>query len=562
MNTSHNSYDPNVVIQAAEAKLATGDVQGGQTLFQSSLFNWVDDAQFGNVPNKDQLQEAIATLWISYAHFLGKAKQFKTASEAYENATKCPISGSVGRIWLDYARFLEDRSKVRSAQQVFLKALVGTDTTEGGMVQDEQDRSLLWSEFLTMMQTKANQPDLTLQSLKDAVQKEHTNQLDNIKEEQQPDVAGSSVAARDAMYDDLPVTKRPRLDSGSNNNPLPEVASSFSTTSRTHVITAEDVQVEEEALVDIVQSVRKDPLFVSTWMVMDGDGPPSIPIQLFAAAPPKLSDPSGRDLLGDDLALKLVQRLLASGKAILSVAKGLWMLAGLTEEKTNKQLKSLDSSMATNHKKLRARLDERLSVAGAAATAVQTVNELELANFEQECLQQRQKRLNETAWESRQLLWVQQLLLAKLGLSGFQGPTADAQELNLQARVCAYLHSAFFLRERIGNDAHTKMLESQEKRLIVFRENPKPASPVPPSRSRSPLQNTNTFVSQSSMRNRSASPMAGNGGRGSPVLVGIQSGMGSIQYPIPIHAATQQQPPPHYPSHLPPPPPRLRIFAR
>lgn len=525
MNASQNNYDPNVVIKAAEGKLAAGDIQGGQTLFQSSLFNWVDDAQFGNAPNKDQLREAIATLWISYAHYLQKAKQFKTASEAYEDATKCPVSGMVGRVWLEYARFLEDRNKVRSAQQVYLRALVGTGGSGGGMVNDEQDQNLLWSEFLTMMQTKANQPDLTLHGLKAAVQMEHTNQL------HQPDLAGSTGNVGDSMYDDLLTSQRPRLDShGSTNSGLPDPAASSSssaTTNRTHVVTAKDVQVEEEALAEIVVSVRKDPLFVSTWMVMDGDGAPTIPMQLFTAAPPKLSDPSGRDLLGDDIALELVRRLLSNGKSILSVAKGLWMLTGLFEQKTSQQLKTLDANMTNDHKELRARLDERLSVAGAAAEAVRTVNELELANFEQDCRQKREKLLGDIAWEMRQLLWVQQLLLGKLGLSGFHAPTADGQVLDLQSRVCAYLHSAFFLRDRIGKAAHTTMLESQEKRLVDLRDNPRSTSPVP--RSRSPIPS------------QSPVPMGGSGAKGS-------SG-----YSIPINSAQQHAP--QYPSHLPPPPP-------
>ena len=161
MDQSRLTYDPNVVIAAADAKLAAGDIKGGKTLYQSSLFTWVDDAQFGGSSNIDQLREAIATLWIAYAHFLQKAKQFKSATETYENATNCPVSGRTGRIWLDYARFLEDRGKVRSAQQVYLRALVGDKSSNqtGGYVVDEQDQNLLWAEFLTMMQTK--QPDLT-----------------------------------------------------------------------------------------------------------------------------------------------------------------------------------------------------------------------------------------------------------------------------------------------------------------------------------------------------------------------------------------------------------------
>ena len=156
MSTNTNStYDPNHVIKKADEKLVAMDIQGGQTLYQSALLSWVDDAQFGgDSGNIDQLREAIATLWISYAHYLQKAKQYKSTSEIYEDATKCPVSGQIGRIWLEYARFLEERGKVRNAQQIYLRALVGDkkntnssiEYPEGG-VHDEQDRALLWSEF-------------------------------------------------------------------------------------------------------------------------------------------------------------------------------------------------------------------------------------------------------------------------------------------------------------------------------------------------------------------------------------------------------------------------------
>lgn len=511
MDQSRLTYDPNVVITAADAKLAAGDIKGGKTLYQSSLFTWVDDAQFGGSSNIDQLREAIATLWIAYAHFLQKAKQFKSATETYENATKCPVSGRTGRIWLDYARFLEDRGKVRSAQQVYLRALVGdkSNNQTGGYVVDEQDQNLLWAEFLTMMQTK--QPDLTLAALKEAVQNEHTNVVKG--DDHQPDVTGSSGATADTgndeMYDDLPASKRPRIDT--------EVKQETST----HVVTASDVQVEETALLDITQNVKDDPLFMSTWMIRDGDAPPQAPEPpLFEAAPPKLSDPSGKDLLGEELALELVQRLLEpnTGDAALQVCRGLWMLTALTEHQTSKKLERFDDELKEENKKIRARLDERLSVAGAAATAVMTMNEIEIAGFESSCNQRRQTILNEIAWDFRKLLWVQQQFLTKLKIPGFRGPTVDAGELEYQSRICSYLHSAFFLRHRIGEAAHTTMMKSQEQRLIELKHNP-----------RSPKR----------------------GGASSPVPMQPNAHMGSY----PGGPGAQQQPP--YPSHLqlPPPPP-------
>ncbi len=524
---NRSNYDPNLVIKAADEKFAAGDVQGGQTLYQSSLFNWVDDAQFGGPANLDQLREAIATLWISYAHYLQKAKQFKSATEAYEDATKCPVSGRTGRIWLDYARFLEDRGKVRSAQQVYLRALVGDKNSSeaGGHVLDEQDQNLLWSEFLNMMQTK--QPDLTMAALKEAVQKEHTNVAK--PDLQQPDITGSShmnTGGDDDMYDDLPVSKRPRVDDVGVKQETSTSTTAAAETQRTKVVTASDVKIEETALLDIVENVKNDPLFLSSWMARDGHSPPQAPEPpLFEAAPPKLSDPSGKDLLGEELALELVQRLLepGTGDAALQVCRGLWMLTALTEEQTSKKLKRFDDELKEENKKIRARLDERLSVAGAAATAVMTMNEIEIAGFEKSCNERRQTVLNEIAWDFRKLLWIQQQFLTKLKIPGFRGPTVDAGELEFQSRICSYLHSAFFLRHRIKAEAHTTMMKSQEKRLIELRNNP-----------RSPK------------RGGATSPMMG-GRPGGHSPVPMQGNMGA--YPPP----PQQGYPPHL--QLPPPPP-------
>ena len=558
-HNKQSTYDPNVVITAADAKLAAGDIQGGKTLYQSSLFNWVDDAQFGGSANIDQLREAIATLWISYAHYLQKGKQFKTATEAYEDATKCPVSGRTGRIWLDYARFLEDRGKVRSAQQVYLRALVGDKSkneTEGH-VQDEQDQNLLWSEFLTMMQTK--QPNLTLAALKEAVQKEHTNAIKS--EAAKPDETGSSGEGmnidNDDMYDDLPLTKRPRLNSNDNIGIKQESSNSSTEIQRTHVVTASDVTVEETALLDITQNVKNDPLFLSTWMARDGDAPPQAPEPpLFEAAPPKLTDPSGKDFLGEELALELVQRLLEpnTGNAILEVCRGMWMLTALTEDQSSKKLKRIDDELREEYLKLRKQNDERLSVAGDAALAVRTVYEIELATFKNKCIQPRQSVLNEIAWDFRKLLWVQQQFLTKLKVPGFRGPTVDARELEYQSQICTYLHSAFFLRQRIGEAAHTTMMKSQEKRLIDLKNNPKLAVPgAIRSRSPSPVPPH----SRSPKRGGATSPM--NRGGHSPVPMAAGAHLGNTHYPIPQ--------PPQYPPHLqlpppPPPPPMSTNFSQ
>lgn len=541
------SYDPNIVIRAADDKLAMNDVVGGQTLFQSAILNWVDDAQFaarhtsgtggggydsssigggGGGDDHDQLREAIATLWIAYAQYLQKAKQNRSAIEAYEQAVCDPVVGHMGRIWLDYARFLVERNKLKKAQDVYLRALVGEenhtndDTVDGGnnnvaaagiddsyggagRVTDEQDRNILWSEFLEMMQV--NNPDLTMIKLREAIAKEHIvkrKPKTTMTAQPVPDGPSSSFGGGgdttdddDNMYDDLePSSKRARVGDDDqaftriklepdieptesmNTMIADQDASTFNTAAgtvpRNHVVTPPDVKIEETALLDITENVVNDPQFMAIWMARDGDQPPQAPEPpLFAAAPPKLSDPTGKDLLGEDLALRLVERLLEpTGNVILQVCRGLWMLTGLKEERSHRKLQALDDGIKEGYHNLKHRLDERLSVSGAAEAAVRTMNETERRAYENDCNQRRQALLNKIAWEFRQLLWTQQQFLTKLKIPGFAGPTVDASEVEYQARVCSYLHSAFFLRQRIGDDAHMKMLQSQKVRLLKLQE--------------------------------------------------------------------------------------------
>ena len=110
-------------------------------------------------------------------------------------------------------------------------------------------------------------------------------------------------------------------------------------------------------------------------------------------------------------------------------------------------------------------LEARLSVAGAALTAVQQINVNEKDAFIASCNQQRQYLQALISWEFRQLLAMQQQILTDAGLPEFHGPTLDRVSLYKQSAICSFLHSAFYLRSRIGEDAHLAMLKSQEARI-------------------------------------------------------------------------------------------------
>ena len=266
-----SSYDPNLIIEAAQKE---HDFSAGQIIFQTALLDWVDDAR-ESTQDPERVQEAIATLWLAYANYLIEAKQFKTATETYEQAVECPIAGKVGRVWLEYARFAEDRGKLRTAQDVYIRALVGKDGATAA-VTDEQDATLLWQEFLEMMR-KSN-PDLTMSELQSAVQSEQPAAKKIKLEPGAPAGAGSiDVPAVPTMA--APTTQPPT-----------------ETSNRTHVILPEAIQAETKAVAEILAVHQPgsaiSPDLIAAWMVRDGNGPAQPPEPpLFEPSPPKLSDP-------------------------------------------------------------------------------------------------------------------------------------------------------------------------------------------------------------------------------------------------------------------------------
>merc|ERR1719162_2582886 len=51
-------------------------------------------------------------------------------------------------------------------------------------------------------------------------------------------------------------------------------------------------------------------------------------------------------------------------------------------------------------------------------------------------------------------------------------PGTPASVISCQIGICSFLHSAFYLRSRIGEDSHRRMLMSQEERLSSMVPDP------------------------------------------------------------------------------------------
>ena len=122
-------------------------------------------------------------------------------------------------------------------------------------------------------------------------------------------------------------------------------------------------------------------------------------------------------------------------------------------------------------------LTERASVAGGALAAVQEANARERASFQKQAAAQRQQILSSSAWGFRKLLYTQQILLSSIKLPGFDGPTVGESSITFQSKVCSILHSAFYLRAKVGEESHAKMLKNQVETLEKMVQS-QPTKPV------------------------------------------------------------------------------------
>jgi len=541
-NNTTQQFNPQLIINQANEQVKENDVAGAQMTYQSALLDWVDDirelsASTESAESLFRMNEAVATLWIEYAKLVqrghdgnGGENVVAETKEAFEAAVYCPVAGNVGRLWKEYALFLQQYDKHIAAQGVYLRALVGdakaTTTDEESdpdklspAVTNVQDQNELWNEFWIMMKkcNPSSMENLSLEEFRGAVEKEHNVEFDKTKQKRSfsPHPTQSQTLKNlvnktsntEKLLDggttvEDPVSKRMKL-----NHPIPMVSSPtpamvgggvmpMDTTSlapsNSNKGSTTEPQIDAITKQLQVMTEKMPENITAEWLARDGDELPQRPEPpLFAPSPPKLGDPSGKDMLGTEMALKLIQLLLKGtdqedesgedtvmedmeetkedkvchGTMVLEVCRACWIMTAMKEKEAAKSLKALDDQLSSDIEKLETELDARLSVAGAALSAVQQMNANEKNDLIMICNQKRQQLLALVSWEFRHLLAIQQQLLTHAGVPGFNGPTVDATSIREQADICSFLHSAFYLRQRIGEKQHCTMLKSQDTRL-------------------------------------------------------------------------------------------------
>ena len=332
-------HDPRTVESSADIKYNLGDIDGAKMVYQQALLDWVDDARESSSADTEGMKRAVADLWINFAALNRKASRFKGATEAFEGAVSCEVAGRDGKVWLEYAKYQEERKRYKTAQKIYLRALIGDDNSGGRPGAEEASHPMLWEEFLRMARDLNKNPNLSMQDLRDAVEKEHVSQM-KMGDGGADDGDGPPLK-RAKMEDDLAAAVMPmpgqEQQAMAIDNP---------------VISAESIEKETAEAVDRMKELSPD--ISAAWFARDGSDPPSRPEPpLFTPSPPKFSDATGREVLGDELALKLIQMLLKkdesdqSGNILLDVCRACWMMTALKEKEAAKAIETLDNKMVS-----------------------------------------------------------------------------------------------------------------------------------------------------------------------------------------------------------------------
>jgi hypothetical protein len=267
--------------------------------------------------------------------------QFKSATEVYEQTIHCPVAGSIGKVWLEYAKFLEERSRPRAAQNIYIKALVGDNDGNDPAVTNEEERTLLWDEFLRMIRTTKKNPDLTLDELKNTVEAELGKKLgtDGESTSTPATVTSAAVEPNPTEIEETRPAKRSRWNKKEPEETVPITPGSIDTAANVLFTASKNMPPDIETL----------------WHARDGGSHPSPPEPpLFTAAPPKLGDPSGKDLVGNEAALQILKMMVAKtadgkclGSALLDLCEACWMMMALKEEEVTKSHTSLEEKLVS-----------------------------------------------------------------------------------------------------------------------------------------------------------------------------------------------------------------------
>jgi tetratricopeptide (TPR) repeat protein len=135
-------------------------ISESRMLFEELIFDWTDkyteSIPVDDVEGRANAVDKIASLWVEYATFEQRLRQWKKVVQVFENALNDEVTSKSRKVYVAYANFCKVRGKIANAQKVYLRALCSPLA--------DLDHDRIWVEFLKAMQENGS-PDITYDQL-------------------------------------------------------------------------------------------------------------------------------------------------------------------------------------------------------------------------------------------------------------------------------------------------------------------------------------------------------------------------------------------------------------
>eukprot|EP00624_Nannochloropsis_granulata_P006631 evm.model.NODE_499_length_36058_cov_18.539797.6 len=148
------AFDLPGVEAQVEGVLASTGVEDARKLWEETLSAWADEYSRVldeaspplSAASRRPYEEGLVDLWLAYAAFERRLRQWKQAVKVFESATTDVIGEKAPKLWVEYGRFCRERGKFANAQKVYLRAVE--------VLVSKSERDVIWAEFLEALKAK------------------------------------------------------------------------------------------------------------------------------------------------------------------------------------------------------------------------------------------------------------------------------------------------------------------------------------------------------------------------------------------------------------------------
>lgn len=148
------AFDLPGVEAQVEGVLASTGVEDARKLWEETLSAWADEysrvLEEASPPlsaeGRRPYEDGLVDLWLAYAAFERRLRQWKQAVKVFESATTDVIGENAPKLWVEYGRFCRERGKFANAQKVYLRAVE--------VLGSKAERDVIWAEFLEALKAK------------------------------------------------------------------------------------------------------------------------------------------------------------------------------------------------------------------------------------------------------------------------------------------------------------------------------------------------------------------------------------------------------------------------